>query len=454
MSLGVSNTQKKRREKDIANIHRALSGFDISYPFPRISDMLEEVMKIKSDVETLYLKRRVLIEQRDDYLGRIHNEQIPNDILFNGDMMLDFSRYTVRCLSNVMLSSLISNITIPDIDYRLSTISTHHNFDIRNAANDEVLLKMTIETWIENSGIISSTPLSAYRIIRRGLLVHIFGFYDNESGTTVGHEFILMLDKTSDGQYYFYILDNLDTKEYKMEPGMINIHKWISASVHSYFYKKGRLNIFVKTIKVDTLPVVSRDLDEKEAAGEYVVSGISYTCMSVARRVALYAGIVQNIYDKASYDEYENEKMFYQNYVNYSYNIYRMLEWILRYAPIWQDIPIDEAYGSLGKRRMPIVYDGLWPLVLPAIPFCVNQFRIYELAFDSSGIRRLIVDLIPENAYIQIQYPEAFVGTDLSETKRSRVRSCNNIAYFFHGDGEVFRRTSHSTCSVSSKFHF
>ncbi len=93
---------------------------------------------------------------------------------------------------------------------------------------------MAIEGWIERTESFSRMPVSPHKIIRRGLLVPIFCFVDKESGTTTGHEFIVMLDKTSGGQYYFYILDNLDTKEYKMQQGMTNIHKWIAASVHSY----------------------------------------------------------------------------------------------------------------------------------------------------------------------------------------------------------------------------
>ncbi len=226
-----------------------------------------------------------------------------------------------------------------------------------------------------------------------------------------------------------------------MQQGMTNIHKWIAASVHSYFYKLNRTKIFVKYITIDTLPTVSGDLNDKDAAGLFVIGGIEYTCMSVARRVALYAGMVQNIYNKEAYNEFRNEELFYQNYVQYSYHIYRMLEWMLRTAFFWQDIPISELWGSLGKQRMPIAYDRMWPLVLPPSAFCINQYSFTALASEIWK-NRLTVDLIPENAYFQIEFPHSSLCT------------CKKTDYFFHGDGEVFRPTMQSTCSVSSKFCF
>ncbi len=52
------------------------------------------------------------MEERRNYLFSIDNEQVLNDLLFAGIMALDFHLYCVWCLSNVMLSSLISSITI------------------------------------------------------------------------------------------------------------------------------------------------------------------------------------------------------------------------------------------------------------------------------------------------------------------------------------------------------
>jgi hypothetical protein len=57
MSSKSSDRQKKQKEIDIENIHNSLAKFKFSGAFPRISDMLEEVRKIKSSVETLYIER-------------------------------------------------------------------------------------------------------------------------------------------------------------------------------------------------------------------------------------------------------------------------------------------------------------------------------------------------------------------------------------------------------------
>jgi hypothetical protein len=384
---------------------------------------------LKQEVEELLQKRLKHMDARNEYVARSREAQ--NDMLFRNTHFVDFTRTSGFHMSNILMSSLVDEIKVPHIQYSLFTTAFDSSIiDIR-FDYERLIMKSILELWIQKSQIIHTD--SSHKLIRTGFLVSFRGFFDTNADEVIGHEIFVVVDKIQEAKYKMYIFDNIPTKDYEREPHLPDLHDFITEIVYEFITNQKRVDMTSQPVILDNAFPMGETMGLIERDGVVVVSGVNYTCRTVARRMALYASFVKKIHNTTTFNEYKNKFWFHQNFVGYSIHIYRMFKWILENEKIW---PRVSEHEGLGKRKSTQMPNYAWPLILPAKPFCLHEYLNL-----SSISQELIVQLHKDNSYIQIMEP-------MPDPRRSK-----STKYYFSSTGDAFQVDYAPTCTVSSHFH-
>jgi len=262
--------------------------------------------------------------------------------------------------SNVLLSAYIQKLRRPNISFSLYTQCFNGPIPLYQTGCQHpayLCLKLMIFTWFLASKIFKKGGTTIHRT---GLLVDFTG-YKTENGDSrlFGHEILIIVERSTDG-VICYVVDNLSTQFYRLYAKESNIFNLVRDIIHEFDKK-----IIVYEI-VSGLPMVD---------------DFKYTCISCARRAAIYAAILENYLNLKTWNEEREQTLFQFHLRHYITQMHKMLEWY-DYTPEFWDLN-----GPCWT---------LWPS-RHYVPFNPENF---------SDTQR-IVELKPEHAYIRVKQGDA-----------------------------------------------
>jgi len=422
---------------------------------------LNELRSLKDRVDNYLYDKEYLTRWRRKYMKDFSSDlSVENDILIS--VRPESYNNMFLHLGNVLMCAMSNEMKCDEIQYKLYYNARMRCIDIKEWLDDVVLYKV-VSSWIQKSSILEAEFMRGVKNIRIGLILGVSVLMD---GTSDGHEIFICIDKIKDTthKYHLYIFDNLDSDSYEYHDGRRNFHQTIAHHV-SLCMKRAGIDIFVKFVRVSVLiiqPVTgTRELIPSADNPHIAVFGdMEYTCMSVARRMALYAGSITHIYDQTFFDEISNPYFFYQHYISFLTQMYRMIEWLCQSRLIW--LSVEQEAENMNKRHeldMNIQFYGMSQeyrqqldrferlgiaYVFPSHAFFVNEAPrdIYKRT-DDRFIADSVVEMLPEHAYVRLIEPARHADGQKEE-----------VSLYFQRYGPVFSTQSRSTCVVSKQFQY
>ncbi len=322
-------------------------------------------------------------------------------------------------MSNILMAALIQEIKRTDdtINFTLYTQSHINYYMLCNKSNKPQFQKnpyleaniqafeQTIHEWIQKSNI--CTLSSPKPITRTAILLHFAeNFIDNPEEAS-GHEILLLATRFhNNNRIHFQIIDNLDRDYYYDTPPTPSVIELCQNFIQSAFPSSSSiLELSIECIKNDLPYLTDKD----------------YTCMSLARRAAIYAAITKNISDMSTIEQYPST-IFEQNFQLYNHHMQRMIHWYYSDDTFWQ-------------TQSPIV-------ITP--PEC---FIAHDVQFFDPTQKNMVVELTPEIAYIIVY--------DMSKPPNHPDR-IKKMFFTPYGNGPFAQIPSslpqQSVCTVSSEF--
>jgi len=254
-----------------------------------------------------------------------------------------------RIFSNVLLAAYIPTLKRDGISYNLYVPRFLNAIPMclfEGASPDYDTFRSVLRQWIFKFEAFVST--CSTEIVRSGILIG-FGLDKDLKLTAVdGHEIFILAEKKED-RTVIYIVDNLSYNTYKNKKP-INIHD------------------FIKTVFSDYPSILSihNQIPTK--------SEIKYSCMSCARRAAIYAAIVKNFANTRLWNETHEPDLFQFHYRHYIFNMNKMFRWFDRTHQFWKP-----------------PYWTLW-----------SAEDYFDYNEENSKRSDLIVELTPDLAYVNI----------------------------------------------------
>jgi hypothetical protein len=266
-------------------------------------------------------------------------------------------------------------------------------------------LEKTIHEWIHQSKILQPTIREQSRndvITRTGLLIHFAENFTEQQ--EAGHEILLLATRNPNNTVYFNIVDNLDRSDYS-----------------DHVQNKSALNICENFIR-SALPAASSTQHSITLVKNDVphVPEKKYTCMSSARRAAIYAAIILDIMNTDVWLERDDSVIFNQHLQLYTYHISRMIDWFYSDDAFWFTDP-------------PFI-------IAPAECFHSNDIGDFDLD------QNMIVNLNPHVAYVIVY--DMSNRREEEQAKRYYFRSQGPTPFVQEEDPMLQK----GTCRVSRKF--
>jgi len=421
----------------------------IENPSDNFRSELSSLRQLKDDIDEILQSREEYVNWRIQYKNEYADELIwLNDIMESVHTEQKYHAWFYK-ISNVLLCAMSDAMKCPEINYKLYIDARSFCLDFRSDIQDIILYKI-INTWIYKSKIIDAAFEPHEEVIRTGLMIGVWVW---ENGEKAPHEVFMCVDKRRD-KFVFYIFDGLTSKDYENVGQKGNVHDMIKAHVAQCFRER-RIDIEMQCIEINMLPErsarTSRSLVKNSQAPHLnVYADMEYTCMTIARRMAMYAGSITHIEDKTFYDEISNPSMFYQHYISYMTYMYRMIEWLLTSDLIWQSVVNEIANmqeqieridkSTLGSKRPTDNLDLLGIVyILPADPYFVKDKNPDRS--DSTYVSEAVIEMKPQDAYITLQFPS-----------KSKGGLPTQVRYYFQRGPEIFQCIQKSTCVVSKQF--
>jgi len=213
-----------------------------------------------------------------------------------------------KIFSNVLLAAYIPTLKRDGISYSLYVprfLDGIPMYTFEGASPDYDTFRTVLRQWIiKFEAFVSSTE-----IVRSGLLISLKLDLDLKLSDVEGHQLFLSAEKKGDNKV-IYIVDNISYSHYtKQKP--INVHD------------------FIKTVFSD-YPSVFSIHNESPVQNE-----VSYTCMSCARRAAIYAAIVKQFANSGIRNEAHEPDLCEYHYRHYLYNMHKMFRWFDSTEEFW-----------------------------------------------------------------------------------------------------------------------
>jgi len=367
----------------------------------RVDNLLKGMFASRENYDSLSTRRN-----KEDFDKR-------REILMKNSTNNHISHHPIHCktvegimCSNILIASLLPNIRRDSINYTLFTSTNIQSMNFTNKRksrdmphNPHVDINMrycrkTIEAWITKSGIRNPVDGSSnVRVIRSGFLFQFTEFFiDKQQG---GHSIFLCATKTRDNKVEFHIVDNLEPDKY-------------------YEHVRGGKSI------LDLCRQYIMDVDPSNFSVHIVHNQLpgsvppEYTCISNARRAAMYAAIVEDFGHVDSWYEVADSALYNHNMKLYMHHMNRMINWFLEEENFWKE---EEPWGLLHPYPFYMANPG-------------------EFVGDI-----LVAQLTPWIAYVMVVKPK-------------------NVCepYFFRGEGDAAfvpsEKERKGICTVSRQFYY
>jgi len=337
-------------------------------------------------------------------------------------------QYPIHCktaegsiFSNILMGCLVDAIKNEHIHYSLFTPTYIQPMNFTNKRKSDDMppnphvdvnmkvFKKTIEAWIARSGIREAFDLgSNVRVIRSGFLFQFNEYYQNK--TEGGHAIFLCATKTRDDAIHFHIVDNLDPNYYYEHAhggkSIIDVcHDYITEIGHSKFSVH-----FVRNQLPSCVPP-------------------AYSCMSSARRAAMYAAIVEDFGHVDSWYEVANSALYNHNMNLYMHHMNRMLNWFFEEENFWK---AEGPWGLLHPHPFYITRSGTF--MGDVLVARLTPFMAYVMVVKSKGVNELY--------FFRGDGDVAFVPSDCERKGTCTVSSCSSQARATTPCASLYRQVS------------
>lgn len=282
-------TRKSERNSDSLFLMKYMKKYSVPLSLNKFDDW-----KLPEDREAVYKK---LDKEKIPYLGKFLKTKLTDGL---GQMF-----------SNVLMSAYIPELKRDDISYNLYVPKFLNGLPMyrnRSGHSAHDTIKCMLEEWIDKFDDFRKSCTTS--IVRSGFLLAIEIYQDLTDDEIVGHE-ILVLAETKNERTIIYIVDNIECDYYKRNTSQSNIHDFIKATL----FLEERVLSFL-----NVLP----EIEEND-----------YTCMSCARRAAIYAAIMKDFENTTIWNEHHEPDLFQFHYNHYLHHMNKMLRWFDRTNEFW-----------------------------------------------------------------------------------------------------------------------
>ena len=131
---------------------------------------------------------------------------------------------------------------------------------------------------------------------------------------------------------------------------------------------------------------------------------IGYMCTTAARRIAIFCACSVEIKDARIFDERLSQNyLFYQNYINYLTQTYRMAIWIMENPILWYHTTDQRVLTRIAQMEDKYIIDKTihWPVLLMADSFQIKSYDFITY-YQKGSLHDLVVQLESSKSYIKI----------------------------------------------------
>jgi len=397
---------------------------------PTFSEEMEKVAGLRSRLDSLFFTRKPFLAIRSRDISENSKYYTDFDLLKDGDN-LQFHDLFLDRLGLIVMCTVISDIEprMPKISYSLYCTGLNGHVDLLKIHYDH-MFKNLLKMWIEKSDILNGKIEHGVEVIRSGLLLKIKVDFKSEAqrpDSERGHEIYMCIEKRLLGTNYvynFYLYDINANDAYVEIPSLrLTTNVFIEEYLKSYMleWTGMELNVFTYNIR-QLIPVYFPNVKYEEfhepqlipmgVDGYYkpynLFDTIGYMCTTAARRIAIYCACSVEIKDVEIFDERQKENyLFYQNYITYLTQTYRMAIWVMENPDLWHHTTDERVLTRVAQMNQSD-RDGYmidktvwWPVITMADSFLI-KFGDLSQYYQSGSLDNLVVRLESSKSYITI----------------------------------------------------